>query len=145
MKKNIPVKIGWELLTIILIVLAFPIVGAVKGINSESFGENKDSVFGFIIPVLALGFVLFLFFTIKYSIDSDTLYIKNSIFGTTKIKVSEIRKIEKTWNLISSPAPSLSGRVEIYYNNNSVVISPKNFEDFKNDLLKINPNIEVKE
>jgi hypothetical protein len=76
--------------------------------------------------------------------DSEFLYIKNSIFGTTKIKIKEISKMEKTWNLISSPAPGIIGRVEIYFSSGSIIISPKDFNYFENELLKINPNITVK-
>lgn len=64
--------------------------------------------------------------------------------GKTFIDIGAIRKIERTWNLISSPAPSVTGRVEIHYNHHSIVISPKNFNDFKEALLKINPAITVK-
>lgn len=96
-------------------------------------------------PIIIFGLVFGLCFSIKYKLDQEFFYIKNSIFGTTKIDVKEIYKIEKTWNLISAPAPSVIGRVEIYFKNNSIVISPKNFEEFKNELLKINPNINVKE
>ena len=78
--------------------------------------------------------------------DDKFLYIYLFFYLYKKIEIRRIYKIEKTWNLISSPAPSLTGRVEIYWPAyNSVVVSPKNFEDFKTELLKRNPDIEVKE
>ncbi|NML56365.1 PH domain-containing protein [Chryseobacterium cheonjiense] len=46
--------------------------------------------------------------------------------------------------MISSPAPSIMGRVEIYYQSGSIVISPKDFNDFERDLLAVNPGITVK-
>ena len=133
--KNIPVKIGWELVIPILLIIAVSNFSAIK---SESWKA-------FITPVLILGFVLVVIFGIRYRIDSQKLYIQNSIFGTTKINIDDISRIEKTWNPLSSPAPSIFGRVQIYYTNGSIIISPKNYEEFKNELLKINPNITVKE
>ncbi len=133
--KNIPVKIGWELVIPILLIIAVSNFSAIK---SESWKA-------LIAPVLILGFVLVVIFGIRYRIDSQKLYIQNSIFGTTKINIDDISRIEKTWNPLSSPAPSIFGRVQIYYTNGSIIISPKNYEEFKNELLKINPNITVKD
>ncbi|HBR10899.1 MAG TPA: hypothetical protein DD740_01550 [Chryseobacterium sp.] len=133
--KNIPVKIGWELVITILLIIAVSNFSAIK---SESWKA-------LIAPVLILGFVLVVIFGIRYRIDSQKLYIQNSIFDTTKINIDEISRIEKTWNPLSSPAPSIFGRVQIYYTNGSIIISPKNYEEFKNELLKINPNITVKD
>ncbi|SIT98182.1 PH domain-containing protein [Epilithonimonas bovis DSM 19482] len=133
--KNIPVKIGWELVIPILLIIAVSNFSAIK---SESWKA-------LIAPVLILGFVLVVIFGIRYRIDSQKLYIQNSIFGTTKINIDEISRIEKTWNPLSSPAPSIFGRVQIYYTNGSIIISPKNYEEFKNELLKIKPNITVKD
>lgn len=133
--KNIPVKIGWELVIPILLIIAVSNFSAIK---SESWKA-------LIAPVLILGFVLVVIFGIRYRIDSQKLYIQNSIFGTTKINIDEISRIEKTWNPLSSPAPSIFGRVQIYYTNGSIIISPKNYEEFKNELFKINPNITVKD
>lgn len=133
--KNIPVKIGWELVIPILLIIAVSNFSAIK---SESWKA-------LIAPVLILGFVLVVIFGIRYRIDSQKLYIQNSIFGTTKINIDDISRIEKTWNPLSSPAPSIFGRVQIYYTNGNIIISPKNYEEFKNELLKINPNITVKE
>ncbi|PZU87810.1 MAG: hypothetical protein DI529_06485 [Chryseobacterium sp.] len=133
--KNIPVRIGWELFLFILIVMFFTSYQQLMNQNWKALTS----------PIIISGLILVLCFSIKYKLDSEFFYVKNSIFGTTKINVKEISKIEKTWNPISSPAPSIIGRVEIYYGNNNIIISPKNFEEFKNELLKINPNITVKE
>ena len=132
--KNIPVKIGWEILLFVLAVL-------ILTNYHELINKNWKAI---AIITSIFGLTLGLCFSIKYSLDEEFLYIRNSVFGTTKIDVKDIYKIEKTWNLLSSPAPSIIGRVEIYYQNESVVISPQSFEDFKNEVLKINPNITVK-
>ncbi len=133
--KNIPVRIGWELLLFVFVVMIFSTYQEILKLNWKAL----------ISPIIILGLVFGLCFSIKYKLDQEFFYIKNSIFRTTKIDVKEIYKIEKTWNLLSSPAPSVIGRVEIYFKNNSIVISPRNFEEFRSELLKINPNINVKE
>ncbi|AZA86377.1 hypothetical protein EG349_06040 [Chryseobacterium shandongense] len=132
--KNIPVRIGWELYIPIFCIVFFPVFSEIKN-------NNWEIVF---VPLAIIGIILFLTLTIRYRMDSDSLYIKNSIFGTTKIRISEIYKIEKTSNMISSPAPAISGRVEIYYKSDSIVISPKDFTDFEQKLLAVNPDITVK-
>ncbi|KFC18784.1 PH domain-containing protein [Chryseobacterium sp. FH1] len=132
--KSIPVKIGWKILLFVLAVL-------ILTNYQELINKNWKAI---AIVTSIFGLILGLCFSIKYYLDEEFLYIKNSVFGTTKIDVRDIYKIEKTWNLLSSPAPSIIGRVEIYYQNESVVISPKSFENFKNEVLKINPNITVK-
>ena len=133
---RIPVKIGWELPTILLVVFAPLIYSA---INDEVWLAVGISIFiSIFIALVVLG--------IRYAMDDEFLYIKYFPFITKKIEIKNIYKIEKTWNLISSPAPSISGRVEIYWPAyNSIVISPKDFEFFKQEILKRNPNIEVKE
>ncbi|MGC4128477.1 MAG: PH domain-containing protein [Bergeyella sp.] len=135
--KNIPVRIGLELLIPLNLIFIFTIIAG--------FMDEKTSavVIGFII----LLFINYTFFSIRYFVDEQNiLRIKNGIFGTTKIPVKDIYKIEKTWNPLTSPAPGIFGRVEIYWTKyNSIIISPKNFNDFKDELLKINPDITVKE
>ncbi len=132
--KRIPAKYGWESI-IFISIFAFMIYSAI--IDGE--------IPAIMISIAALAFLVYVLSSIQYFIDYHFLIIKNSFFQTTKININNIKKIEKTWNLISSPAPSLAGRIEIYWNNQSIVISPKNYEDFKKEMLKINPNIVFKE
>jgi len=134
--KNIPVKIGWELLVPLNIIFIYTTIA----------GFTDDKSGAVILGIILLVFINYTFFSIQYFINEQNfLCIKNGIFGTTKIPVNDIYKIEKTWNPLSSPAPSIFGRVEIYWEKyNYIIISPKSFEDFKNELLKINPNITIK-
>ena len=133
--KKIPVKYGIETFIIILLPFLF--------IISESISNEKFS--GILVSFAVLVFVCWVIFGIQYFVDGQLLIIKNSFFGKTKIDINEITKVEKTSNMLSSPAPSLTGRIEIYYGNKSIVISPKFFEEFKNELLRINPNINFKD
>ncbi len=133
--KKIPVKYGIETFIIILLPFLF--------IISESIPNEKFS--GILVSFAVLVFVCWVIFGIQYFVDGQFLIIKNSFFGKMKIDINEITKVEKTSNMLSSPAPSLTGRIEIYYGNKSIVISPKFFEEFKNELLRINPNINFKD
>ena len=133
--KNIPVRVGWELLLFVFVVMIF-------STYQEILKHNWKAL---TFLMIIFGLVSGLCFSIKYKLDQEFFYIKNSIFGTTKIDVKDIYKIEKTWNQLSSPAPSIMGRIEIYYKDDSIVISPRDFDELKNELLRINPNITVKE
>ncbi|ESU29539.1 DUF1200 protein [Flavobacterium limnosediminis JC2902] len=47
--------------------------------------------------------------------------------------------------MLNAPACSFTDRIEVLYNqSDSVVISPKEREEFIKELLKVNPNIQVK-
>ncbi len=134
MSKKIPVKIGWELLIILLLPFVFMVYGTI----------DQPEILAIVVSIFYLLFVGFTLFGIRYTIEKDNLIITNGFFWKTEIKIKEIFKIEKTWNMLASPAPSVFGRVEIYFPGNSIVISPKNFEEFKKEILKINPKITVK-
>lgn len=129
----IPVKYGLEILLVVY--------GAFFFMVYQYYSEPKPVAL--IIMALYFIFVTICIFGIRYSIDNHILKINNGFFGSTNIDIRQIKKIEKTWNAIASPAPSLFGRVEIFYGNKSIVISPKNWEEFKQNLLSINPSIIV--
>ena len=132
---KIPTKIGWELVIPLNALLLFAL--------NDIIQYNKWEGLWIMIPVVL--FVNYTFFSIKYLIIGKHLLIKGGVLGTKKIPIENITKIEKTGNLISSPAPSIFGRIEIYYDKQSIVISPKDFNFFKKEILQINPNIIVKE
>ncbi|WP_396155306.1 PH domain-containing protein [Flavobacterium macrobrachii] len=122
-------KIDWWLIILILILFGYPIV---DGILSKEY-----------VLSLVFGLILIIFFflskTIQYKIDGENLVI-----WKTKIEIKTIRKIYRTNNPLSSPAMSLD-RIAIVYNKfDEVLLSPKERDEFINELLKINPNIEVK-
>lgn len=129
----IPVKYGLEILLVVY--------GAFFFMVYQYYSDPKPVAL--IIMALYFIFVTICIFGIRYSIDNHILKINNGFFGSTNIDIRQIKKIEKTWNAIASPAPSLFGRVEIFYGNKSIVISPKNWEEFKQNLLSINPSIIV--
>lgn len=97
-----------------------------------------------IICIIFLSLLLHLFFTTKYIITQENLNIKSSFFYNLNVDIKTIRKVSETNNILSSPATSID-RLEVFYNKfDSILISPKEKKEFINNLLKINPNIEVK-
>lgn len=132
--KKISVKLGWEILLLVYGIFFLMLY--------QYYSQPKEGAA--IVIALYLIFVTVSIFGIQYKIEDQILEIRNGFFGKTKIDIHRIHTIEKTWNAISSPAPSIFGRVEIYYDKNSIVISPKNFNEFKEALLNINPAITVK-
>lgn len=122
-------KIDWWLIILILILFGYPIV---DGILSKEY-----------VLSLVFGLILIIFFllskTIQYKIDGENLVI-----WKTKIDIKTITKIYRTNNPLSSPAMSLD-RIAIVYNKfDEVLLSPEERNEFINELLKINPNIEIK-
>ncbi len=121
-------KIDWWLIIIIFIVFCYPII---DGILTKEY--LLSAVFAGIL------FLVFLMFkSIKYKIEGENLHI-----WWTKIDIKTIRKIYSTNNPLSSPALSLD-RIAVVYNKfDEVLISPREREAFVQELVKINPNIEV--
>lgn len=100
--------------------------------------------FGYLIFISILLLVVFISKSTKYIINENLLTIKSLFVVNTKIDISTIRKIEKTSSILSSPALSLD-RIAIRYNKfDEIYISPKEKQLFIDEMLKINPNIEIK-
>lgn len=131
---KIPVKIGLE----IIVILGTPLIFMIMNVISE------PNLFAIILTILFFLIISLTIFGIKYSIQDEYLVIKNGIFGEKKIPIKTIFKIEKTWNIIAAPAPAILGRIEIFYGQKSIVISPKNIGEFTKILKEINAKIDIK-
>ncbi len=86
-------------------------------------------------------------FDTKYQIKgNDLLYFCGPIRG--KIDILQIHKIEnvKTWWVGSTLKPALgSYGLTVYYSKfDDIYISPKRKSEFVAELVKINPNIQLK-
>lgn len=69
--------------------------------------------------------------------------IKSGLFFSKSLEIKSIKRIVETRNPITSPALSLD-RIELIYNRfGSVLISPKDKKGFIQELIKVNPGIEV--
>ena len=91
-----------------------------------------------IIAVVAV--IIGLLFSIKYVIDGETLRVYYLPWCHTDIDIKTITKMERSHNLISSPAASLK-RLKISYGKwDSVLVSPRNEDDFIDTVNKIRHN-----
>ncbi|WP_294819720.1 PH domain-containing protein [uncultured Flavobacterium sp.] len=128
-------KIDIWLLLLIFVPLCFSLL--------ETIVEGEWMVAG--ILILTIAFVIYLIFCIRYVINGETLEVKMGFMGTKRIEISDISSVEKNNNAISSPAMSLK-RLEIWYGGkyDSIVISPPDREAFVKELLRVNPNITLK-
>jgi hypothetical protein len=91
-----------------------------------------------------VGFILILSKTTQYIINENQLIVKSTWIVNERIAISKITKIEKSNSILSSPALSLDRLLVRYNKYDEVLISPKEKKEFIDELLKINPTIEVK-
>ena len=99
---------------------------------------------GFLILFGVVFFIWFISKTTSYSIKEDELQVKSMFIVNQKIAISKIRKIENSNSVLSSPALSFD-RIVIRFNKfDDIYISPNQKLEFVEELLSINPSIEVK-
>ena len=131
--KTYPSKIGLELLLPILFIL----------LSTSALMVTSKSWLGLLVNIAVLAFILHLFFNTNYTIEGHLLTVKSGFLYNSTIDIGTITKVSETNNPISSPAISLD-RLEIRYgSHNSVIISPRDKQDFLDQLLKINPKISI--
>lgn len=127
-------KIDWWLGLLLIYPIYLSVASLIKG----------QWLYGLAGLAFVIGVVLFVSKTTRYIIKENQLIVKSMWIVNNTIDISKIRKIEKSNSILSSPALSLD-RIALYYNKyDEVYISPKEKQDFLNNLLEINPNIEVK-
>nr|WP_294780570.1 PH domain-containing protein [uncultured Flavobacterium sp.] len=98
---------------------------------------------GFIFILFVIAFIIHMFATTFYTIESGKLRIKCGFLINILIEIQSIKKISETFNVLSSPALSLD-RLEIVYGKyNSVLISPKDKKRFFEAIKSISPEIEI--
>ena len=105
------------------------------GIMPLFLPPKEDIIFVIAFPILIL-VLLASIVNIKYVIDGDTLKIYTFFWMHNDIDIKSIKKMEPSRCILSSPAASLK-RLAIHYNKYDVVyISPRNQEDFINEINK---------
>ena len=132
--KKYRTKYGLELIGFLLLVFGF-----------NFYVAKGEFLFMLLVMLPVIIFIVYVLASISYTIDGSILTVHNAFLQKTKIDIAGIRKIKETNNPLSSPAGSMD-RLEVLYGNSfeSVLISPINTEDFIKQLLKVNPDIEVK-
>lgn len=103
---------------------------------------KKDWI-GFIIAIIPTIFIWDMFKSTFYIITEEELIIRCGIFYKLVIKITDIRKISESNDLISSPALSID-RLEILYNRfDTILISPKKKYEFLQSIETLKPDIEI--
>lgn len=134
MKKIYKSKIGLE-----LAIPLFLLFGTVLTLSIN----HESSWIGIITLLPVVVFVVHMFMTTNYTIESNKLTIKCGFLYNKNIDIKTIEKITETNNPLSSPATSLD-RLEINYRKfDTVIISPKKKREFVDDLTKLNSDIQV--
>ena len=95
-----------------------------------------------ILLIVILSIEVAFIYGVRYIINNNTLTISYCGFKSYTININEIKKISYTDDVLSAPAES-ADRLEIIYNDRSVMVSPKDKESFINQLLDINNGIEI--
>ena len=127
-------KVDFGLILLLIVIFGTVLIG--------SASDQKWIGFAFVLLVAA--FIVHVFLTTYYTIEKDKLKIRCGFLINSEIKIQNIKKISKTYNIISSPALSFD-RIEILYNEfDTVLISPKDKLRFTEAIKKINPQIEIK-
>ena len=117
--------------------LVYPIFRSIQSIfEGEWYG-----CLGLLLTILL---IVFISKSTRYIISENQLIVKCMFIVNERIDISKIRKIEKTNSILSSPALSLD-RIAIKFNKfDEVYISPKEKQAFVDELLNVNPDIEIK-
>ena len=131
--KEFKSKIGPELLLPLLVLLSFLLYQALIDFN---WG-------GVLITIAVAVFFVYLFLSTKYIIADTILEVKCGFMTDLLININDIKRVREVRDFFAAPATSIN-RLEIKYNEmESVAISPENKAAFIQELLKINPAIEV--
>ena len=104
---------------------------------------NEEAWVAFSVLGLSIGIVLLMLFGMSYEIGENYLIIKVGPIPYSRIKLSEIEKVERSYNPLSSPAASLK-RLYVKGKNKDLLISPSDEEEFIRILKQRNPHISVK-
>ncbi|BDC99571.1 PH domain-containing protein [Persicobacter psychrovividus] len=110
-------------------------------------GGTNDGAFWvvFSIDMATILFVLYVLLSTKYWLDEQQLIVTCGILMRKEISIDKIQSIKKTYNMMSSPACSFD-RIEVKYGKyEGVIISPKNRKAFIDEILRVNPKVEVHE
>jgi hypothetical protein len=114
--------------------------------------ETTGTIADVIIPLAAAVLIIWLILSTYYDINAKMLKVVSGPVRYT-IDIDKIKSVRPSRNPLASPALSLdrleitysrpTDKVETRYSWKTILISPKNKDQFIRELLKVNPNIEV--
>ena len=144
-KKVFRSRISVLMMVFILAILSIPLIAVIRSgnISNSEFYTMVGGLFGVLL------FIVLLLYGFRYEITNE--YIKFSTWGTCKHSrpLSEIVSLERSYNILSSPAASLK-RLRVKFkkeNKFSIIsywlISPVREQEFLETLKTINPSIKI--
>ncbi|WP_409254050.1 PH domain-containing protein [Bacillus sp. SCS-153A] len=146
-----PILLFVLLFTLLSVMVQFVNVDFLTALLGEQDTENPLT--GVIIPLAAASLIVWLIIATYYEINGKMLKVVAGPIRYT-IEIDRIKSVRPSRNPLSSPALSLdrleiiyskpTGKVETRFSWKTILISPKNKQKFIEELLKINPNIDVK-
>ena len=118
-------------------------------IQSKSIGEGKFDLYLKVILVYSIIVTLIYEFT-KYSINGNILNIRGGFLINKDIDIPSIEKLKynnndkyRKYSYFHNPILSYDCVEVIYQNGKSIFVSPKDKEDFVNEIQHINPQIQL--
>lgn len=109
---------------------------------TNNHSSLKSIILVNLIHVIVFLFLLYIFYSIRYTIQNSILKIECGFIFKKKINIDDISSVSKTSSLLSSPAASITDRIVLKFGTyDSIIISPKKKMEFVDDLLKVNSNI----
>ena len=124
--------------------IVIPIVIVFVAVSFMLLFEREKALVVMSIMVVVFGLIAYNLLMIRYTISSGRLSIKGGFFYNKTIPIETISRISETNNPLSSPAASMD-RLEIRFGKKeSIIISPRNKQEFIDHMQTINPQIEVK-
>jgi len=144
-KKVFRSRISVLMMVFILSILSIPLITVIR--SGNIFNSEFYTIVGVLFGVLL--FIVLLMYGFRYEITNK--YIQLSTWGTCKNNrpLSEIVSVERSYNILSSPAASLK-RLRIKFkkeNKFSIIsywlISPVREHEFLETLKKYNPDIHI--
>lgn len=119
--------------------LVAPAIAVVAGVGILAMIANLW--LGIFILLVSGAYIAYVYNNCCYVVDNDALYISCGRLYNKKIEVTEIRKVEELFSLLSQPAFTYN-RLDILYKKfENIQISPKEQQQFVKQLIELNPAI----
>ena len=119
-------EVDFWLWVIVALVVIISLVVSVRLFFKASLAGHLISIW---LIVVGIGLPLWLLYTTQYVVKDEVLRIQSGPFKWT-IPIASINQVVETSNPLSSPALSLRRLKIVYDNNKSVMVSPKDRDEF---------------
>ena len=109
-----------------------------------NFSLTLFNLFWVLIGLIAIGFLIWVWFGTGYRIENETIKIKNGPFKWM-VNIQDINSISKRKSLLATPSLSVDRLVLHYGKYGEMLLSPKGESEFIELLLTKNPQIKLDE